>query len=72
MPKVVHARPRTIASASQADLAGQAPENTVNALHHQSTTSRCYKEMWAAAQSEMAVAPLSIAAERCARRRMQR
>jgi hypothetical protein len=35
MPEVVHARPSTIAAASQSDLSGQAPEDTMDVLVQQ-------------------------------------
>jgi hypothetical protein len=45
MPEVVHARSGMIARAPQTDLAGQAPEDTVNVLVQQSTASLCDEEV---------------------------
>ena len=64
MPEVVYARPGVIAGASQTDLAGQAPENTMNILVQQSTAALGYKEMRAAARSEMSVTPIGIAEQK--------
>jgi hypothetical protein len=53
MPEVVHARSGVIAWAPQTDLAGQAPEDTMNILMQQSTTALGDKEVQAAARSEI-------------------
>ena len=71
MPEVVYARPGVIARASQTDLAGQAPENTMNILVQQSTAALGYKEMRAAARSEMNITLIGIAEQSFAGRPMQ-
>ena len=53
MPEVVHARSGTIARAPQTDLAGQAPEDTVDVLM-QSTTALGDEEVFAAGRPEAA------------------
>ena len=72
MPEVVHARSGAIARAPQTDLAGQAPEDTVDVLMQQSTTALGDEEVCAAARSEMCIAPADVVAERRAGRLMQR
>jgi hypothetical protein len=72
MPEVVHARSGAITKAPQTDLAGQAPEDTVDVLMQQSTTALGDEEVCAAARSEMCAAPVGVAAERRAGCRMQR
>jgi hypothetical protein len=71
MPKIVYARPGVIARAPQADLAGQAPENTMNILVQQSTAALGYEEAWAAARSKMSVAPFGVTEQSFAGRPMQ-
>jgi hypothetical protein len=61
MSEVVYARPAVIAGASQTDLAGQAPENTMDILVQQSTAALGYKEMRVPARSEMSITPIGIA-----------
>ena len=61
MPKVVYTRPGVIARASQTDLAGQAPENTMNILVQQSTAALGHKEVRAAARSKMSITPFGVA-----------
>ena len=72
MREAVDARSGTIVRAPQTNLAGQAPEETVNVLVQQSTASLRDEEVWAATGSEMRIAWFGVAAERCAGRRMQR
>jgi hypothetical protein len=61
MPEVVYARPGVVARASQTDLAGQAPENTMNILVQQSTAALGHKEVRAAARSKMSITPFGVA-----------
>ena len=70
MPEVVYARPGVVARASQPDIAGQAPENTMNILVQQSTAVLGYKEMRATTRSQMSIAPCGIAEQGFAGRPM--
>jgi len=71
MPQVVDARPSVITRASQADLAGQAPENTMNILVQQSAAPLGHKELRAAARPKVSITPFGVAEESFMGRLMQ-
>ena len=71
VPEVVHTWPSMIARAPQPDLSGQTPEDAMDVLVQQTAALLGDEEGRAAAWSEMRIAPVGVAVQRCARRRMQ-
>jgi hypothetical protein len=63
MSEVMDARPGVVAGVAETNLAGQSPEYPMDILVQQSTTALGDKKVWAAARSEIGIAPFGVAEE---------